>query len=78
MHNSLAVGAAHLALLGLDHLLDHVAADVAGVLGGQVAVVALVQGDAQLVGHLVLHVAHRLARLGNIDLVVGIVARHVE
>ena len=42
--------AAHLALLSLDHLLDHVAADLTGVLAGQIAVVALIQGDAQFVG----------------------------
>ena len=35
-------------LVGLDHLLDHLAADGAGLAGGQVAVVALLQVDAHL------------------------------
>ena len=33
-------------LVGLDHLLDHLAADRAGLAGGQVAVVAFLQVDA--------------------------------
>ena len=35
-------------LIGLDHLLDHLAADGAGLTGGQVAVVTLLQVDADL------------------------------
>ena len=35
-------------LVGLDHLLDHLAAHRAGLLAGQIAVVALLQGDAHL------------------------------
>jgi hypothetical protein len=35
-------------LVGLDHLLDHLAADRAGFAGGQVAVVAFLQVDANL------------------------------
>ena len=35
-------------LVGLDHLLDHLAADRAGLTGGQVAVVAFLQVDANL------------------------------
>ncbi len=38
----------HAVLVGLDHLLDHLAADGAGLLGGQVAVVALLQVHADL------------------------------
>ena len=38
----------HGVLVGLDHLLDHLAADGAGFTGGQVAVVALLQVDADL------------------------------
>ena len=34
--------------VGLDHLTDHLAADGAGLLAGQVAVVALLQTDADL------------------------------
>ncbi len=33
-------------LVGLDHLLDHLAADGAGLAGGQVTVVAVLQVDA--------------------------------
>ena len=36
-------------LVGLDHLLDHLAADGTGLAGGQVAVVALLEVDADLV-----------------------------
>ena len=35
-------------LVGFDHLLDHLAADGAGLAGGQVAVVAVLQVDAHL------------------------------
>ena len=35
-------------LVGLDHLLDHLAADTAGLAAGQVAVVALLQVDTDL------------------------------
>ena len=35
-------------LVGLDHLLDHLAADRTGLLAGQIAVVALLQIDAHL------------------------------
>ena len=35
-------------LVGLDHLLDHLAADGTGLAGGQVAVVALLEVDADL------------------------------
>ena len=38
----------HTVLVGLDHLLDHLAADAAGLAGGQVAVIALLQVDADL------------------------------
>ena len=35
-------------LVGLDHLLDHLAADRAGLAAGQVAVIAVLQVDAHL------------------------------
>ena len=35
-------------LVGLDHFLDHLAADRAGLTGGQIAVVAFLQIDADL------------------------------
>ena len=45
---------AHRALGLLDQALGHVAADVAGLTGGQIAVVALLEVDAQLGGDLIL------------------------
>ena len=38
----------HALLVGLDHLLHHLAADGTGLAGGEVAVVALLQVDAHL------------------------------
>ena len=38
----------HAVLVGLDHLLDHLAAHGAGLTGGQIAVVALLQVHADL------------------------------
>ena len=38
----------HVALVGLDHLLDHLAANAAGLARGQVAVVAFLEVDAYL------------------------------
>ena len=38
----------HAVLVGLDHLLDHLAADAAGLARGQIAVVTLLQVDADL------------------------------
>ena len=59
------------------HLLDHLAADGAGFAGGQVAVVALLEVDTDLVGSLHLELIHGLTSLGDIDAVVGrIVAAH--
>ena len=64
-------------LVGLDHLLDHLAAHRAGLLAGQVAVVALLQGDAHLVGGLHLELVHGLTGTGDNQLVAAVtVARH--
>ena len=52
------------------HVLDHLAADGAGLAGGQVTVVAVGQIDADLGSGLHLETVHSLASLGNIDLVV--------
>ena len=41
-------GLLHAALVGLDHLLDHLAADGTGLAGGQIAVVAFLQVHADL------------------------------
>ena len=59
-------------LVGLDHLLDHLAADGAGFTGGQVAVVAVLQVDANLAGSQNLELVHGFASLGHIDLVVAL------
>ena len=59
------------------HLLDHLAADGAGFAGGQVAVVAVLEVDADLIGGLHLELVHGLLGLGDIDAVAGrIVAAH--
>ena len=51
------------------HLLDHLAANGAGFTGGQVAVVALLQVNAHLLGSLHFELVHRFTSLGNIDLI---------
>ena len=56
------------------HLLDHLAADGAGFAGGQVAVVAVLEVDADLIGSLHLELLHTLLGLGDIQLVGRIVA----
>ena len=61
--------AAHLAFLLFDHALDHVAADIAGLAGRQIAVVALLQVDAQLAGDLILHVVQGGAGFGHVGAV---------
>ncbi len=40
--------ASQVLLVGFDHLLDHLAADRARLTGGQIAVIALLQVDANL------------------------------
>ena len=61
--------AGHLALGLLDQALDHVAADVARLSRGQVAVVALLEVDAQLARDLILHVVQRVLGLRHVDAV---------
>ena len=56
--------------VGLDHLLDHLAADGAGFAGGQVTVVTVGQVNANLGSCLHLELVHGLACLRNIDLIV--------
>ena len=61
------------------NLLDHLAADGAGLAGGQVAVVAVLQVDADLVGGLHLELLHALLGLGDVDAIAGrIVAAHSQ
>ena len=55
------------------HLLDHLAADGAGLAGGQVTVVTVLQVDTDLLGSLHLELLHSSLGLGNIDpVVIGI------
>ena len=58
-------------------LFDHLAADGAGFAGGQVTVVTVGQIDADLGSGLHLELVHSLTGLGNIQLVVVIVA-HID
>ena len=51
------------------NLLYHLAADGAGLTGGQVAVVAFLQVDADLSGSLHLELVHSGTCLGDVDLV---------
>jgi len=60
------------------HLLDHLAADGAGLTAGQVTVVAVLQVYANFLGSLHLEAVHSLTGLGNIDLVVILVAHNVS
>ena len=45
-----ADGLLHAVLVGLDHLLDHLAADRTGLAAGEVAVVTALQVDTNLSG----------------------------
>ena len=51
-------------LVGLDHLLDHLPTDRAGLLGGQVTVVALLEVNANLICSLHLELVHCFSCLG--------------
>ena len=53
------------------HMLDHLAADGAGLAGGHGAVVALLEIDADFIGGLHLELVHRGASLGDHDLAAG-------
>ena len=67
------LGLLHVLLVSFDHLLDHLAANGAGFAGGQVAVVAVGQVDANFLGSLHLELVHGFLGLGNIDpVVIGI------
>ena len=59
-------------LVSLDHFLDHLAADGAGLTGGQVTVVAVLQVDAHFGSSLHLELVHSLTGLGNIDLIIAL------
>ena len=59
------------------NVLDHLAADGAGFAAGQVAVVALLEVDAHLVGGLHLELVHGLTGLGDVQTVAGGVAAGV-
>ena len=49
--NLLAASAGHLPLLGLDHFFDHIAPYGSVLLGSQIAVVSVREGDSQLAGN---------------------------
>ena len=57
-------------LVSLDHLFDHLAADGAGLTGGQVTVITVLQVDANFLGSLHLELVHGLTSLGDVDLIV--------
>ena len=59
------------------HLLDHLTADRTCLAAGQVAVVAVFQVDAHLVGGLHLKLIHRGLGLGDVQLV-AVLAGHIE
>ena len=61
------------------YVLDHLAADTACLTGGQVAVVAVGQVDADFLGCLHLETVHGLTGLGDIQLiVVGIAHKNLS
>ena len=53
-------------------VLDHLAADGAGLTGGQVAVVAVLEIHADLGSGLLLELVHGLTGLGDVDAVVAL------
>ena len=57
------------------HLLDHLAADGAGLTGGEIAVVAFLEVDAHLGGGFHLELVHCGLGFGDIDLIV-VLSRH--
>ena len=57
------------------HLLDHLAADGAGLAGGEIAVVAFLEVDAHLGGGFHLELVHRGLGFRDIDLIV-VLSRH--
>ena len=64
-----SAGLLHAVLVGLDHLLDHLAAHGTSLTGGQVAVVALLQVDADLGSGLHLELVESLASAGDNSLI---------
>ena len=70
-----ALRSLHAVLVGLDHFLDHLAADAAGLTGSQITVVALLEIHADLRGGFHLEAIHGLAGLG-VDELIAVVAGH--
>ena len=58
------------------HLLDHLAADAAGLAGGKLAVIAIRKVHTDLAGSLHLKAIHRFAGL-RIDKMIALVGRHL-
>ena len=65
----------HAVFISLDHLLDHLSADRTGLAGGQIAVVALLEVDADLAGGFHLELVHSGLGLGDVELV-AVLAGH--
>ena len=60
------------------HVLAQLATDGAGLTGGQVAVVAVLEVHADLIGGLHLELVHGLTGLGDVDLAGRIIAAHIR
>ena len=58
--------------------VDHVTAHIAVFAAGEIAVVALLEVDAQLPGDFKLHVVQSAAGFGHIDPVAGLAARLIH
>ena len=57
--------------VALNHLFDHLAANRASLAGSQVAVIALLQGNANLVGSFHLELFHSLLSFRDNDIVIA-------
>ena len=62
----------HAVLVGLDHLLDHLAADGTGLTAGKVTVITVLQIDTDLRGRFHLETIHSLTGVRVHKLVTGI------
>ena len=65
----------HAVLVGLDHLLDHLAADGTGLTAGELAVVAVLEVDADFGSGFHLELIHCLTGCGVDKMITGI-GRH--
>ena len=65
----------HAVFVGLDHLFDHLTADGTGLAAGELAVVAVLQIDADFRSGFHLELVHGLAS-GGIDQMIAVTGRH--